>query len=99
MNSQLFATFCDDHFDRDVSNMLIYLNISSNGFNFAEADEKDRSMKDAYEDRMASIWREVSESGELQKSRDELDAKLNMRAMQSSYKSQNDTLAKAMNEI
>ena len=34
MHSQLFATFCDDHYDRDVSNMLIYLNISSNGFDF-----------------------------------------------------------------
>ena len=79
MNSQLFATFCDDHFDRDVSNMLIYLNISSNGFNFDEADEKDRSMKDAFEERMSRIWREVSKSGELQNSRDELDAKLDMR--------------------
>ena len=28
MNSQLFATFCDDFFDQDVSNMLIYVNIS-----------------------------------------------------------------------
>lgn len=62
MNSQLFATFCDDHFDRDVSNMLIYLNISSNGFDFKEADAKDRTMKDAFEERMANIWREIDEA-------------------------------------
>ena len=39
MQSQLFATFCDDFFDKDVSNMLIYLNISQNGFDFAAADQ------------------------------------------------------------
>ena len=61
----MFATFCDDHFDRDVSNMLIYLNISSNGFNFDEQDDKDRSMKEAFEARLRKIFDEVSESGEL----------------------------------
>ena len=99
MNSQLFATFCDDHFDRDVSNMLIYLNIRSNGFNFDEADEKDRSMKDGFEQRMAKIWREVRESGEMQESRDELDSKLHMRSLQRSSTNGEDTLAKAMDQI
>ena len=41
MDSQLFATFCDDFFDKDVSNMLIYLNITNNGFDFEAADEED----------------------------------------------------------
>ena len=45
MDSQLFATFCDDFFDKDVSNMLIYLNITKNGFDFEAADEEDQSMK------------------------------------------------------
>jgi len=56
MNSQLFATFCDDHFDRDVSNMLIYINISSCGFDFDELDKKDPTMKDAFEARMEKVW-------------------------------------------
>ena len=99
MNSQLFATFCDDHFDRDVSNMLIYLNIRSNGFNFDEADEKDRSMKDGFEQRMAKIWQEVRESGAPQESRDELDAKLDMRSLQMSSSHNEDSLAKAMDAI
>ena len=99
MNLQLFATFCDNHFDRDVSNMLIYLNIRSNGFNFDEADEKDRSMKDGFEQRMAKIWREVRETGEVQESRDELDSKLHMRSLQRSSTNGEDTLAKAMDQI
>ena len=45
--------------------MLIYLNISSNGFDFDEVDEKDRSMKDGFEVRMAEIYKQVKESGEL----------------------------------
>ena len=28
VTSQMFATFCDDYFDKDVSNMLIYMNIN-----------------------------------------------------------------------
>ena len=100
MNSQLFATFCDDHFDRDVSNMLIYLNIRSNGFDFNEADEKDRSMKDGFEQRMTKIWQEVRESGKSKsESRDELDAKLDMRSMQMSSGNNEDSLAKVMDEI
>ena len=100
MNSQLFATFCDDHFDRDVSNMLIYLNIRSNGFDFNEADEKDRSMKDGFEQRMTKIWQEVRESGKSQReTRDELDAKLDMRSMQMSSGNNEDSLAKVMDEI
>ena len=31
-DSTMFADFCDDYFDKDVSNMHIYLNIASNGF-------------------------------------------------------------------
>lgn len=37
--------------------MLIYLNISSNGFDFDEVDEKDRTMKDAFENRMSTIFK------------------------------------------
>ena len=47
--------------------MLIYLNISSNGFNFEESDAKDRTMKDAFEERMANIWREIDESSSNEK--------------------------------
>lgn len=38
ITSQMFATFVDNYFDKDISNMLIYMNITSNGFDF-EADE------------------------------------------------------------
>ena len=79
--------------------MLIYLNIRSNGFNFDEADEKDRSMKDGFEQRMAKVWREVQESVEEHKSRDELDARLEMRSLQASSGLNVDTLAKVMDEI
>ena len=48
----MFVSFCDDFFDKDVSNMLIYLNISQNGFDFEAADDQDLNMKDAFNDRM-----------------------------------------------
>lgn len=34
MDTQLFASFCDDYFEKDVSNFLIYINNSRNGFDF-----------------------------------------------------------------
>ena len=74
MNSQLFATFCDDHYEMDVSNMLIYLNISSNGFDFNEADEKDSTMKDKFETRMSQIFEEVKRNGDLQKQNNAQDS-------------------------
>ena len=49
MDSQLFATFCDDFFDKDVSNMLVYLNITRNGFDFEAADQEDQKMKQDFE--------------------------------------------------
>jgi len=65
MRSQLFATFCDDFFDKDVSNMLIYLNIHKNGFDFEAADRIDGKMKKAFEERMVQVERELIEKGQL----------------------------------
>ena len=55
----MFVSFCDDFFDKDVSNMLIYLNISQNGFDFEAADDQDLNMKDAFNDRMKKIEKEL----------------------------------------
>ena len=54
MDSQLFASFCDDYLDKDVSNMLIYLNISRNGFDFDDWGG-DTTMKAEYEKRMRDV--------------------------------------------
>lgn len=53
MNSQLFASFCDDWFDKDVSNMLIYMNISSNGFIFEDGDP---AIEEKYEERLKQVY-------------------------------------------
>ena len=46
MQSQLFASFCDDWFEkRECSNMLVYMNISRSGFNMEEVDNADVNMK------------------------------------------------------
>ena len=45
----MFATFCDDYFDKDVSNMLIYMNINQNGFDFDAADKANPKMKQDFE--------------------------------------------------
>lgn len=56
MNSQLFVSFCDDWFDRqEVSNMLIYMHISRNGFDLEKADEDDPKMKNMFAARMNEI--------------------------------------------
>ena len=56
MDSQAFATFCDDFFDKDVSNMLIYLNINKNGFNFAAMDP---ALERQFKQRMEKVTQEV----------------------------------------
>ena len=65
MNSQLFASFCDDWFEKDVSNMLIYMNISTNGFNFDDDPEGD-SMKAKFNQRLDEIKQQVMEAGQMQ---------------------------------
>ena len=56
MASQLFASFCDDWFDKtEVSNMLVYMNISRTGFDMDEADKDDPTMKLKFEERMSEI--------------------------------------------
>ena len=63
MDSQLFATFCDDLHEKDVSNMLIYVNICSNGFDFEESDRKNPEMKQKFDEYMAKIEQEVRRQG------------------------------------
>ena len=59
MNSQMFASFCDDFFDKDVSNMLIYLNITKNGRDFDACDLQDSKIKDAFERRLKNTEQEL----------------------------------------
>ena len=59
MNSQMFASFCDDFFDKDVSNMLIYLNITKNGRDFDACDFQDSKIKDAFERRLKNTEQEL----------------------------------------
>ena len=55
-DSQLFASFCDDWFDKkDVSNMLVYMHIRGNGFDLEEADRCDPTIKQKFDQRMHEI--------------------------------------------
>ena len=63
MNSQLFASFCDDFFDKDVSNMLIYLNITKNGVDFDAFDLQNSKIKNAFEERMREVEQELLKQG------------------------------------
>ena len=56
MQSQLFASFCDDWFDKtEVSNMLVYMNISRNGFNLEEMDNENVAMTEKFEKRLDEV--------------------------------------------
>lgn len=51
ITSQMFATFVDTYFEKDISNMLIYMNIKGDGFDF-DADEK---LRDIFNKRMDDL--------------------------------------------
>lgn len=60
VNSQCFASFCDDYFENYVSNVLIYTNISGIGIGMDEIDQKDKEVNRKFQLKMKQLAEDLA---------------------------------------